>query len=166
MGEHGHWQKTPLFENATHVPLIMAGPGVMANGKTTVTIAEMVDIYPTLAELSGMEAPDYLSGVSLVPALRDVAARPRESALTQFGTGYTVRTARFRFTEWGQDGADGLELYDHDADPQEMTNLAMRMEYEETRNELRKLWHNRVAASVKKPDGVVQIRFDNRRWER
>ncbi len=78
MGEHGHWQKTTLFENAARVPLIIAGPGVQAAGQAAATPAEMVDFYPTLAELCDLKAPECLSGVSLLPALQDVKATPRD----------------------------------------------------------------------------------------
>ena len=124
MGEHGHYQKTTLFENATRVPLIISGPGVKARGQSTAAPAEMVDFYPTLAELCGLKAPKYLSGVSLAPALADANARPRSSALSQYGGGYSIRTARYRYTEWGEDGSGGSELYDHSADSAEMQNLA------------------------------------------
>ena len=91
MGEHGHYQKTTLFNNATHVPLIMAGPSI-AKGKVAQTMAEMVDFYPTLAQLSGWKVPEFLSGKSLVPALRDPNAIIRESAFTQYDVGYSIRT--------------------------------------------------------------------------
>jgi arylsulfatase A-like enzyme len=81
MGEHGHWQKMTLFENSARVPLIFAGPGVGAKGAKTDSLAELVDIYPTVADLCGIPAPGYLSGVSLVPVLNDPSATPRDSAL-------------------------------------------------------------------------------------
>ncbi|MEZ6048190.1 MAG: sulfatase [Planctomycetaceae bacterium] len=124
MGEHGHYKKMTLFENAARVPLIIAGPGVTAKGQATTAPAEMVDFYPTLAELAGLEAPDFLKGVSLVPALTDINARPRDSALTQMRNGYSLRTDRYRYTEWGEGGSEGRELYDHAVDPDEMHNLA------------------------------------------
>ncbi len=79
MGEHGHWQKTTLFENAARVPLIIAGPGVLAAGSATRSPAEMVDVYPTLADLCGLRTPGYVSGVSLVPTLKDPRAAPRKA---------------------------------------------------------------------------------------
>ena len=168
MGEHGHWQKTTLFENATRVPLIIAGPGVEAKGKSTTAPAEMIDFYPTLAELAGLKekAPKYLPGVSLAPALKDPAARPRRDALSQYESGYSLRTDRWRYTEWGEGGSAGNELYDHLSDPAEMANLAGKTEHADTVAELSARLRERIAESLKKPEGVTQIVFENRRRER
>jgi arylsulfatase A-like enzyme len=163
MGEHGHWQKTTLFENATHVPLIIAGPGVKAAGKSSASPVEMVDFYPTLADLCGLKAPKSASGVSLAPALADPGAMPRSEAFTQYADGYSIRTPRYRYTEWGSDGNGGAELYDHQTDPAEMTNLAGRPEQRETIAKLSKRLRARIAEANKPPQGVTQIRFDNRR---
>jgi iduronate 2-sulfatase len=163
MGEHGHWQKTTLFENAAHVPLIIAGPGVKAAGKSSKTPAEMVDFYPTLAELSGLKPPAYVSGVSLATTLSDPAATPRTSALTQYANGYSIRTPRFRYTEWGKDGVEGIELYDHHSDAQEMVNLASLPEHAKTVKQLSNQLRQRIADATRAPKGIKQISFDNRR---
>ncbi len=163
MGEHGHWQKTTLFENAARVPLIMAGPGVTATGKVSASPAEMVDFYPTLGELCGLKPPPSVSGVSLVPALKSADATPRTSALTQYANGYSIRTARYRYSEWGEDGSLGNELYDHSSDPAEMTNLAARPESAKLVEELSAQLRRRIASAKQAPKGVTQIEFDNRR---
>jgi choline-sulfatase len=163
MGEHGHWQKTTLFENAARVPLIIAGPGVTAAGSSVSSPAEMLDIYPTLAELCNLAPPDCLAGVSLRPALSDTSASPREAALTQYESGYSLRTNRYRYTEWGSDGVDGAELYDHQTDPQEMHNLASVAEHAATVQRLARMLHRRIASAQQRPDGLVQIQFENRR---
>lgn len=163
MGEHGHWQKTTLFENAARVPLIIAGPGTTAAGAVTTTPAEMVDFYPTLAELCGLDSPKHLSGVSLVPALRDPAAKPRESALTQYASGYSIRTARYRYTAWGADGEDGVELYDHQSDPAEMKNLADSPDHTKLIATLSGVLRSRVADAEAPPQGVKQVAFNNNR---
>ena len=158
MGEHGHWQKTTLFENAARVPLIIATPDAKVRGHSAATPAEMVDFYPTLAELCGLPAPAHLSGVSLAPVLRDSNAQPRESALTQYATGYSIRTPRFRYTEWGEDGRDGAELYDHKSDAREMVNVVNRPEHADTVARLATQLRQRIAAARQAPDGVTQIR--------
>ena len=163
MGEHGHWQKTTLFENAARVPLIISSPSAKAKGKVALTPAEMVDFYPTLGELCGLKPPAYVSGVSLVPALDDAEAMPRETALTQYENGYSIRTVRYRYTEWGEKGAEGVELYDHQSDPAEMKNLAGKEAQADTLAKLSRQLRERVAQSLKAPAGLEQIVFENRR---
>lgn len=163
MGEHGHWQKTTLFENAAQVPLIVASPNMDQAGQSTKALAEMVDLYPTLAELCGLTTPDYLSGVSLVPSLNDIKSSPRSSAFTQYATGYSIRTPRFRFTAWGEKGVDGFELYDHQKDQQELQNVANESEYSATVKRLTGVLQERVADARRKPVGLQQLRFEDRR---
>ena len=155
MGEHGHWQKTTLFENAARVPLIIATPGATRAGSSTTALAEMVDFYPTLAELCDLQRPENLAGVSLAAALHDPERQPRDSALTQYGNGYSLRTARYRYSEWGDQGSQGAELYDHQSDPQEMINIVDRPEHAELIVQLSKQLHNRIAsAQVGRPSNA------------
>jgi arylsulfatase A-like enzyme len=157
MGEHGHWQKTTLFENAARVPLIISVPGMITAGRSTGAPAEMVDFYPTLAELCGLPPPGNLSGVSLRAVLDDVAATPRTAALTQYATGYSIRTARYRYTQWGPEGSEGAELYDHQADPQELVNLADRSDHAPTVAKLSRLLRSRVAEAQRAPPGLTRL---------
>ena len=166
MGEHGYYQKTTLFENATRVPLIVAGPGVTAVGESARTMAEMVDIYPTVTELAGLEAPPSVSGISLVPALKDAQALVRDSSLTQYQNGYSIRTAEFRYTAWGSDGELGDELYDRSKDPAELQNLAGNASYVAARQKLATMLRERIAAAKTPPAGVTQITVDSKRRER
>ncbi|MCA9082217.1 MAG: sulfatase-like hydrolase/transferase, partial [Planctomycetaceae bacterium] len=132
MYEHGLWQKLSLFENSARVPLIISAPGAQGNGQSTDALAELVDLYPTLAEACGLTAPDYLDGVSQVPVLNDPAQHVREHALTQVrrgkADGYSLRTAQYRYTQWNE-GQDGEQLFDLKADPGETTNLVDRPEH-------------------------------------
>ncbi len=162
MGEHGHYQKTTLFENAARVPLIVAGPEIVA-GKTAGTMAEMVDFYPTLAELADLPTPKFLSGVSLAPALRDPSATPRLSALTHYANGYSIRTQDYRFTQWGENGVEGNELYDHRNDPGEMKNLADDPHYAQIVEELATTLKTRIVDAQKPPTGIKQNRFADTR---
>ena len=158
MGEHGYWQKTTLFENAARVPLIIAAPGMKRAGQSTAAPAEMVDFYPTLAALCDLPAPANLSGVSLSSTLDDASATPRKSALTQYATGYSIRTPRYRYSEWGPNGRDGAELYDHKSDPKELVNLANQPAAAKTVAELSKLLHSRITAARRVPQGLKQIK--------
>lgn len=131
LGERGQWMKQTLFERSARAPLMMAGPGVAARGRSTSRVVEFLDIYPTLADLAGLSAPAGLHGRSLRPLLKDPQAAWDHPALTQVrrGTGttafmgYSVRTEQWRYTEW-EDGTRGVELYDEIADPDERRNLA------------------------------------------
>jgi arylsulfatase A-like enzyme len=163
MGEHGYWQKPTLFENSTRVPLIIAGPGVEAKGSKTESFAELVDIYPTLAALCGVQAPGFLSGVSLVPILDDPNASVRNSAFTQAvfklskGSGYTVCTSRYRFTRWVEGGGpNNTELYDHESDPQELHNLARDPKYADVFKKMSALLDERIADAAEPPEGIMQ----------
>lgn len=140
MHQHGLWQKMSLFENSARVPLIIAAPGAPAAGQTTAALAELVDLYPTLAELCQLPAPDYLDGQSLQPLLDDPQAKVKQHAFTQLlrgrFDGYSVRTEKWRFTTWEM-GARGEQLYDMENDPGEMTNLAADPQHAELLAELR-----------------------------
>ena len=142
MYQHGLWQKMSLWENAAHVPLIFVAPGAPANGKTTASLAELVDIYPTLADLCGLQAPAYLDGKSLRPVLDDASVSVKPAAFTQVQrgkfAGYSVRTAQFRFTLW-DGGEQGVQLYDLGADPGESKNLANDPAHAGTVAELKEL---------------------------
>ena len=128
LGEHTHWQKMSLMEESVRAPLIISAPGARGAGRSTQALAEFVDFYPTLSELAGLTPPSNLEGVSLVPVLDDPAASVKDAAFSQVQWedrifGRTVRTDRYRYIRWEGDGG-GEELYDHEMDPREFTNLA------------------------------------------
>ena len=124
LADHGLWQKMSLFERSARVPLIIAAPRAKARGRATQGLAELVDLYPTLAGLAGLTVPEYLDGVSLAPLLDNPDSTVRDAAFTQIrNDGYAVRTDRWRYIEWA-DGKEGSQLYDMQRDPGETTNLA------------------------------------------
>jgi arylsulfatase A-like enzyme len=138
LGDHGLWQKMSLFERSARVPLIIAAPGRKGNGRTAAGVVELVDLYPTLATLAGLEPPDDLDGVSLAAMLDDPQVSVKPAAYTQVRDGYSVRTARWRYTEWSS-GSKGAQLYDMELDAGETTNLADDPKRAQTVAELRSL---------------------------
>lgn len=144
MHEHGLWQKRTLFEQSARVPLLVAVPKSKAAGKRTSAIVEMIDIYPTLAELCGFSPPANLDGQSFAAILDNPDLPGKSRAITQVTRsgakksmvmGYSLRTDRYRYTEW-DGGRQGKEIYDHQTDPQEMNNLANNPEYRQIMDEL------------------------------
>jgi uncharacterized sulfatase len=160
LGEHGLWQKMSLFENSTRVPLVIYDPRAKGNGKACSRTVELVDLHATLAELAGLSPPDgtdakipAIEGRSLKPLLDDPGAKWDKSALTQVSRGnialpgqpvpknpgfmgYSVRTERYRYTEW-DGGKKGVQLYDYQTDPTEMRNLASDPAYAEIVDKMR-----------------------------
>ncbi|MEM7811032.1 MAG: sulfatase [Planctomycetota bacterium] len=135
LGEHdGVWQKRTLFEQGARAPLIVRVPGASGNGQVCRRVVEFLDIYPTVVDAAGLAVPGRVEGRSLVPLLDDPTAawdgaavtqilRPADDRLAEPVMGRSVRTERWRYTEWAE-GAAGVELYDHHADPLEFENLA------------------------------------------
>jgi iduronate 2-sulfatase len=173
MGEHGLWQKMSLFEESARVPLLIAAPGASTPGGVAQSPVSQVDLFPTLAELCGVKTPDNLQGQSLLPMLKDPQVVGRGWAITQVvrGTegrdraaepadrffGYSLRTPRWRFTEWDE-GRKGRELYDHEADPRELTNLADRPDYAQTIVELSRQLRAGVTSTFPASGQTPQIR--------
>ncbi|MGE0607843.1 MAG: sulfatase [Pirellulales bacterium] len=127
LGEKAITGKNTLWERSTRVPLIFAGPGVAAGGRCTQP-AELLDIYPTLVELSHLPPSDGLEGQSLLPQLQQADAPREKPAITSHNRGnHAVRSQRWRYIHY----ADGSqELYDLQSDPREWTNLADDAAYE------------------------------------
>lgn len=146
LGDHGLWQKGSLFERVARVPLIIRPPGACAKNAVVKTPVELIDLYPTLAELAGLKPTQKTDGLSLAPLLQNPGAAHKPGALTQVQRnkpekgpyikdpsqrppivkafdGFSVRTERYRYTEWDE-GRQGVQLHDLEADPGELKNLA------------------------------------------
>ena len=142
VGEHSLWGKTSNFEYDAHVPLLISTPGIKTAGRRTGALVELVDLFPTLAELCALPRPGHLEGASLTAVLADPAATVKAGAFTQHprpayfdreppgvpaAMGCSVRTARVRYTEWRDwktAAVIATELYDSNADPAELRNAA------------------------------------------
>lgn len=138
LGEHGQWMKQSLFENAARIPFVVSVPGGL-KGKSSNRMVELVDLYPTLADLCHLTVPDSLSGKSIKPLLSDPDAKWDKPAYTQIVRGKimgrSVRTGQWRYTEW-DNGKAGTELYDELNDKGEYTNQANNPKYQTTVQEL------------------------------
>lgn len=118
LGDHTFWQKNNLHEQVIRVPLLISVPGYKPGRSKS--IVELVDLFPTIAELTGLPRPDDLHGVSAVPILKDPDATTKDAALS-FANGTSLRTDRWAYMRYS-DGTE--ELYDMQSDPDQITNLA------------------------------------------
>lgn len=151
LGDHGLWHKHTNFEQATRSPLIISAPGI--EKQTTKAPTEFIDIFPTLCELAGLPTPEKIDGKSLVSMMEkpDVSVKP--FAVSQYSNkgcmGYSIRTERFRYTEWiknwrtfkpyDPDLVLGRELYDYEKDSGETMNLVDQPEYETESKEMHEM---------------------------
>jgi iduronate 2-sulfatase len=135
LGEHRGWGKMTNYEIDARVPLLICSPKLKATaGQKTQHFAELLDLFPTLCDLAGIDKPDFVDGASLLPTLSDVQTPSRTSATNQYYRkmndaeymGYSIRTDNYRYVEW-RDFTSGKvlarELYDHRVDPQELSNV-------------------------------------------
>lgn len=152
LGDHGLWCKHSNFEQATKAPLIISAPGYAKNAHAP-SMAEFVDVFPTLCDLSGLAIPQVLEGESLTAALKHPDTIVKDYALSQYPRGknimgYSIRTNRYRLTVWlkgkfhegpihQNPQIEGLELYDYANDPMEKRSLALDPKYQELVDELK-----------------------------
>lgn len=134
LGEKEHWRKFALWEEATRMPYVWVAPGVTKAGGVCDRTVDLMSLYPTLCALCGLERPKHVEGEDISPLLRDPKAAWDKAAVTTFHrNNHAVRTARWRFIRYA-DG--GEELYDHDRDEYEWTNLAADEKYREVKADL------------------------------
>ena len=128
LGNYRGWGKMTNYEIDARVPFIISAPGMNKTaGQSSNSLVELLDIYPTLCELAGIEEPEFVEGKSLVPVLHNPQARVHQAAVNQYYRkfegqqymGYALRTDKYRYVEW-RDMETGeileQELYDHSGD--------------------------------------------------
>lgn len=162
LGDHGGlWHKQSLFEASARVPLIVYAPGRKGMGQRSARLVELVDLYPTLTSLCEEKGPEGLEGTSFVPLLDNPRRSWKQAAFTMVGrseapgpapqeilfTGKTIRTERWRYTEW-DDGKRGAELYDCERDNGELNNLSGQSQYAKIEQQLREQLHKGWRAAL------------------
>lgn len=147
LGEQGTWGKMTNFEAATRVPLLLRAPGHTRAGARSEALVELVDLYPTLAELCALPLPDHLEGASLAPLLSDPDREWKSAVFSELRRpdrragelwGRSIRTPRYRLTQWSRGASPNfaLELYDYAEGEAEVLNVARRSEYADQVREL------------------------------
>jgi len=161
LGDYGGWCKHTNFEMDTNAPLMFSVPW-MEKGLKTKSLAEFVDIYPTLCDLAGLEKPNHLEGQSLVPVLKDPEAEVNKVAMSQYPRGkslgydrkneimgYSIRTENYRFTRWQKyenpEEVVAIELYDHSESKTADKNLAANKKYSNKIEELNQLMDDELS---------------------
>ncbi|HUF74361.1 MAG TPA: sulfatase [Gammaproteobacteria bacterium] len=134
LGEKGRYRKMTLWNESLHVPFVIVAPGVTTPGSVTRAPVSLMDIYPTLVELAGLERPAHVEGMSLVPLLGNPDLEWDYPALSTYGyRNHAVTSERYRYIRYA-DGSE--ELYDLIEDPNEWTNLALDGRYQDVIDEL------------------------------
>ena len=141
LGEHEFWQKVSLHEEVIRVPLIISVPGLKP-GRTD-SIAELVDIYPTVCQLMGIDVPAHVQGKSLVPVLKDHNAKVKDAALSFIRGGTSLRKDGWAYNYYNDKTA---ELYDMKNDSEQFYNLADNPQYKNIRNAI----HKQLETTLKK----------------
>ena len=153
LGDHDLWCKHTDYEQATHAPLIIAAPGIKPS--RTESMTEFVDVFPTLCDLAGITIPTNLDGKSLVPLMKNPKAEVKDYSVSQYNRklnkkqveGYSVRTKRYRYTEWlmefkanhvySESKIVGRELYDYEKDPLETVSRIDDPEYKNVEKDMK-----------------------------
>ncbi|MBI3469630.1 MAG: sulfatase [Planctomycetes bacterium] len=130
LGEHDFWAKVSLRDESAMVPLIIRVPGKQP--AVCHSLVELIDLYPTVASLCGLEVPTRLQGRDISGILDDPNVQVRDTAfcVAPSSKGFLLRDDRWAYLQYAEDASGGIELFDMASDPQQFTNLAGRSEYE------------------------------------
>lgn len=154
LGEHDFWMKVSLKEESVKVPLMLRVPG-MTTGNSE-ALVELIDLYPTLLDLTGFEIPTGLQGKSLAPILKGKEESVRDVAfsVTQGGNTYLIRSDRWAYIQYGKNAEEGMELFDMYQDPGQFTNLANLEAFQPILLEMQKILAKKIT-EVRKNDLAI-----------
>ena len=129
LDEHDFWMKVSLHEESAKVPLLIKVPG--KKPAVCHSFSELIDLYPTTAELVGLDYSEHLQGKSLVKTFDNPRYRVRDTAfsVSQGGRSFLLRTKQWAYIQYDEDAGSGIELFDMKKDPEQYTNLATMPEY-------------------------------------
>lgn len=147
LGDLGLWGAQTNFESATRTPLIVSYPDQRAVGRQTKALTELADLYPSICDIAGLEIPNGLEGSSFTPLFADPDRLWKRAVFSEVpraipgigdGVGRSMRTSRFRYTEWraSESSYRAAELYDYRDDPVETRNLASSPKHQSLANGL------------------------------
>ena len=155
LGEKKHWCKGAIWEQTTHIPFIVQGPGISANSRCSQPVS-LIDIYPSLFDFAGFDIPHWADGQSITPQLK-APKTPRSPVISSYGEANTsIRTQHWRYIRY-EDGSE--ELYDHRVDPNEWANLAANSKFSETKKRLAKFIPTDQHAGLKVQKWIEQFQI-------
>jgi iduronate 2-sulfatase len=136
LGEHDFWAKVSLHDESAMVPLIISVPG--KKPAICHSFTELLDLYPTISSLCGLEVPTRIQGKNVSSMLDDPSVTVREAAFCVNGRGFLLREDKWAYIQYAENASKGIELFDMKKDPKQFTNLAPMPEYEPVVNEFKK----------------------------
>ncbi len=143
LGEHDFWAKVSLHEESALVPLIIRVPG--QKPAVCHSLVELIDLYPTISSLCGLDVPERLQGQNISCLLDDPTAEVRDAAFSVNGRGFLLREDRWAYIQYGEKAQKGIELFDMQTDPEQYTNLAEKPDYAS----IVQSFQNKMAAKLK-----------------
>lgn len=158
LGEHEFWMKVSLHEESVKVPMMIKVPE--NNPAVVNSFTELLDLYPTLADLAGLKYPKAIQGKSLKPLLDNPTKKVRDMAfsVSQGGQSFLIRTEKWTYIQYNEDASAGMELFDMENDPKQFNNLAHNPEYSKTLKEMQSKLAKKLA-EVRKNDLGIDYTF-------
>ena len=145
LGEHDFWAKVSLRDESSQVPLIIKVPGKAAG--VCNSLVEMLDLYPTIGNLCGIDVPDHVQGKDISKMLDDPSHTVHEFAFSvaPMRKGFLIRTDRWAYIQYKEDASGGMELFDMESDPKQFTNLATSPEHQSIVSKMKRHLKNKLA---------------------